>query len=86
MTAIARGVRIGWLDGSYAPVVRRAWRARPAHIAEDGALVDVCSGTGAGPTARYYYDRPAIDGPDGRGGAMALLASLEVYELTRKRP
>jgi rhamnogalacturonyl hydrolase YesR len=85
MTAIARGVRLGWLDGSYMPVVQRAWRALSAHVAADGALIDVCSGTGAGPTARYYYDRPAIDGPDDRGGAMALAASLEMYELTHTR-
>jgi rhamnogalacturonyl hydrolase YesR len=86
MTALARGVRLGWIDASFTPVVRRAWRALSAHVVEDGALVDVCSGTGAGPTARYYYDRPAIDGPDDRGGAMALLASLEMYELDHKRP
>jgi hypothetical protein len=46
--------------------------ALSAHVTEDGGLVDVCSGTGAGPTARYYFDRPAIEGPDDRGGAMAL--------------
>jgi len=76
-TAMARGVRLGWLDRSYAPVVDRAWRALSAHIAEDGGLVDVCSGTGAGPTPRYYFDRPAIEGPDDRGGAMALVAAME---------
>ena len=77
LTAMARGVRLGWIDRSYAPIVDRAWRALAAHITEDGGLVDVCSGTGAGPTARYYYDRPAIDGPDDRGGAMALVAAME---------
>jgi len=76
-TAMARGVRLGWLDRSYTPVVDRAWRALSAHIAEDGGLVDVCSPTGAGPTARYYFDRPAIEGPDDRGGAMALVAAME---------
>ena len=77
LTAMARGVRLGWLDRSYAPVVDRAWRALSAHIVEDGGLVDVCSGTGAGPTARYYFDRPAIEGADDRGGAMALVAAME---------
>jgi len=33
--------------------------------------------SGAGPTPRYYYDRPAIEGPDDRGGAMALVAAME---------
>lgn len=78
LTAMARGVRLGWLDRSYAAVIDRAWRALSAHIVEDGGLVDVCSGTGAGPTARYYFDRPAIEGPDDRGGAMALVAAMEI--------
>jgi unsaturated rhamnogalacturonyl hydrolase len=77
LTAMARGIRLGWIDRSYAPIVDRAWRALAAHITGDGAIVDVCSGTGAGPTVRYYYDRPAIDGPDDRGGAMALVAAME---------
>jgi hypothetical protein len=77
LTAMARGGRLGWLDRSFVPIVDRAWRALSAHITEDGGLVDVCSGTGAGPTARYYFDRPAIEGPDDRGGAMALVAAME---------
>ena len=77
LTAMARGVRLGWLDRSYTPAVDRAWRALAAHIVEDGGLVDVCTGTGAGPTVRYYLDRPAIEGPDDRGGAMALVAAME---------
>jgi rhamnogalacturonyl hydrolase YesR len=85
LSAMARGIRLGWIDTSYQPIVLRAWRALSAHIVEDGALVDVCTGTGAGPTQRYYLDRPAIDGPDDRGGAMALLASIEMYELARRR-
>ena len=77
LTAMARGVRLGWLDRSFTPNVDRAWRALSAHIVEDGGLVDVCSGTGAGPTARYYFDRPAVEGADDRGGAMALVAAME---------
>ena len=32
LTAMARGVRLGWIDRSYAPSVDRAWRALAAHI------------------------------------------------------
>jgi unsaturated rhamnogalacturonyl hydrolase len=85
LSAMARGVRLGWLDASYRAVVDRAWRALAAHIVEDGTLIDVCSGTGAGPTRRYYFDRPAITGADDRGGAMALLAAMETFELRRGR-
>jgi unsaturated rhamnogalacturonyl hydrolase len=80
-TAMARGVRLGWIDRSYLPTVRRGWRALAAHVAEDGGVVDVCAGTGAGPTRRYYFDRPAVTGGDDRGGAMALVAALEIHEL-----
>jgi unsaturated rhamnogalacturonyl hydrolase len=83
MTAMARGVRLGWLDASYRPVVERAWRALAAHVVEDGTVVDVCASTGGGPTRKYYFDRPAITGADDRGGAMALLAAMEYSEYRR---
>jgi len=44
----------------------------------------VCTGTGAGPTKRYYFDRPAITGADDRGGAMALTAALDMLDLGRR--
>lgn len=83
MTAMARGIRLGWLDETYRTAVERAWRAVAAHVAEDGTLVDVCAGTGAGTMRRYYLDRPAITGADDRGGAMALAAAVEYVELRR---
>jgi rhamnogalacturonyl hydrolase YesR len=85
LAAMARGVRLGWLDQSYRPVIARAWRALAAHLTEDGDIVDICTGTGAGPTRRYYLDRAAITGADDRGGAMALMAAMEMYELERGR-
>ncbi len=81
LTAMARGIRLGWLDDSYRPVVDRAWRALLAHVAADGTLVDVCFSTGAGATRRHYLDRPAVNGADDRGGAMVLGAALEYYDL-----
>ena len=83
LTAMARGLRLGWLDESYRPVVDRAWRALLAHVLVDGALVDVCFSTGAGPTRRHYLDRPAVNGADDRGGAMVLGAALEYHDLLR---
>ena len=81
LTAMARGLRLGWLDEGYRPVVDRAWRALLAHVLEDGGLVDVCFSTGAGPTRRHYLDRPAVNGADDRGGAMVLGAALEYHDL-----
>jgi len=81
MTAMARGIRLGWLDRSYRSVVERAWRALAAHVVDDGTLIDVCASTGGGTTKRYYFDRPAITGADDRGGAMALYAAMEMHAL-----
>jgi unsaturated rhamnogalacturonyl hydrolase len=84
VSAMATGVRRGWLDRSYLPVVERAWRALLSHIVDDGTVVDVCTSTGAGPTLRYYLDRPAVTGADDRGGAFALGAALDMYELRER--
>jgi len=81
LTAMARGIRLGWIDDSYLSTVRRGWLALLAHVENDGALVDVCISTGAGPTLRHYLDRPAVNGPDDRGGAMVLGAALEIHAL-----
>ena len=83
VTAMARGVRLGWLDASYRPIVTRAWQGLLARIAEDGSLMDVCTGTGSGPTKQYYLDRAGVTGADDRGGAMGLTAALEIEELNR---
>jgi unsaturated rhamnogalacturonyl hydrolase len=82
LTAIARGIRLGWIDAKiYRPVVDRAWHGLAAHITEDGAIVDICTGTGSQATLKQYLDRPAISGFDDRGGAMGLLAALEMQQL-----
>jgi rhamnogalacturonyl hydrolase YesR len=81
LSAMARGVRHGWLDASFRPVIARAWRALAAHVTESGEIVDVSTSTGSGPTRRFYLDRAAISGADDRGGAMALMAAMEVHAL-----
>ncbi len=86
LASMARGVRLGWIDAkTYRPVIDRAWRALAAHITADGAIVDICTGTGSQPGLRQYLDRAAISGFDDRGGAMGLLASMEMYELIATR-
>ncbi len=82
--AAARGVRNGWLDrDQFDPLLRRAWYAVRTRVSPDGRLVDVCTGTGKQRTLNDYYRRPAILGPDARGGAMALLAAVEMAEFER---
>jgi rhamnogalacturonyl hydrolase YesR len=81
MTALARGLRGGWIGVEFRAVVDRAWRGLLARIADDAALLDVCISTGGGPDKQYYLDRTAIAGTDDRGGAMALVAAVEMAEL-----
>jgi rhamnogalacturonyl hydrolase YesR len=77
--AMLRGVREGWLEREkYEPAIRRAWYAIRTRVAENGSLVDICAGTGKQTSLRDYFDRPAILGPDPRGGAMALLVATEM--------
>jgi rhamnogalacturonyl hydrolase YesR len=84
--AIARGLQRGWLDAAtYRSVADRAWNAVVARVDADGTVHDVCSGTGAGPTKEYYLNRPVVNGADDRGGAMALLAAIEMETLARVR-
>jgi rhamnogalacturonyl hydrolase YesR len=84
--AMARGVRLGWIDRStYEPIINRGWNAVASRVNADGTVKDVCSGTGVGPTREYYLNRPVVNGADDRGGAMALLAAIEV-EMLRRAP
>jgi hypothetical protein len=82
--AMARGVRLGWIDRDiYLPIINRGWAAVAARVNPDGTVKDVCSGTGVGPTKEYYLNRPVVNGADDRGGAMALLAAIEMETLRR---
>ena len=82
---MARGVRLGWLDGGrYMPAIERAWGAVLARVGEDGSVRDVCTSTGAQATLEYYMTRPVVNGADDRGGAIALMAALEMDMLARQ--
>jgi hypothetical protein len=76
-------VRLGWLDSAtFGPAIERGWRALTLRIAEDGALLDVCTGTGAKKDCdvSHYLLRDALSGSDDRGGAMALTVCLEMRD------
>ncbi len=79
--ALARGVRLGWLDESWLSGLTRTWEAASESIDESGGLVDVCAGTGPQHSVREYLDRPAVSGLDDRGGAMAMWFALEMAKL-----
>jgi unsaturated rhamnogalacturonyl hydrolase len=84
VAALARGVTRGWIDhATYDPIINRGWQAVVARVNPDGTVKDVCSGTGAGDTKDYYLNRPVVNGADDRGGAMALLAAIEIESMRR---
>lgn len=83
--AMARGMRLGWLDESYADALMLAWQGVNERIDGEGGLVDVCTGTGVMSSTREYLDRPAIFGWDERGGAMALWFACEMERYLRHR-
>jgi rhamnogalacturonyl hydrolase YesR len=82
--ALARGIARSWIDRrTYEPIVNRGWQAVADRVNADGTVKDVCSSTGAGATKEHYLNRPVVNGADDRGGAMALLAAIEVAALRR---
>ncbi|MBV7332328.1 glycoside hydrolase family 88 protein [Chloroflexi bacterium TSY] len=82
--AMARGMRMGWLDASYRDALMQAWRGVAMRLDDDGGLVDTCTGTGPQQSLRDYLDRPAIFGPDERGGALALWFAVEMEYFLRE--
>ncbi len=84
--AMARGIRRGWLrPEDYQSSVDRAWKAIESRTSPNGDLVNVCTGTGKQKTLQDYFDRPAINGKDDRGGAMGLMFTTELMALEPAR-
>ena len=81
--AMARGMRLGWLDDSYRDALMLAWQGVSERIDDEGGLVDVCTGTGVMASTREYLDRPAIFGWDERGGALSLWFACEMERYLR---
>ena len=83
---LARGLRLGWLDGSFRETAELAWRGVSERIDDQGNIVDACTGTGNGLALRHYLDREALTGFDDRSGSMALWFAAEIERLRREAP
>ncbi|MCH7801106.1 MAG: glycoside hydrolase family 88 protein [Chloroflexi bacterium] len=81
--AVARGLRLGWLDDSFRPFAQSLWTGASERIDAEGGLVDGCSGTGPQLDIRAYLDRPATYGFDDRTGNLALWFAVEMARLPR---
>ncbi len=84
--AVARGVRLGWLDAEYIEPLRLAWQGVSERIDEEGNIVDACASTGVQTGIREYLDRPAVFGLDDRSGGMALWFAVELERLPQDTP
>jgi rhamnogalacturonyl hydrolase YesR len=83
--AMQRGISRGWLTtDEYQPCVDAAWRAVKERTSPTGELVNVCAGTGKQKTLQDYFERPAINGRDDRGGAMGLLFATELLAAEKR--
>jgi unsaturated rhamnogalacturonyl hydrolase len=75
--AIARGIREGWLPGSYKENAERGWRGISSRISEDGIISGICRGTPIGHTVQFYEDRDTFDN-DPRGLGAVIQAGIEM--------
>lgn len=81
--AVARGLRLGWLDTPFIEPLRLAWQGVSERIDEEGNVVDACISTGVQPGIREYLDRPAVFGLDDRSGGLALWLAVELERLSQ---
>ena len=82
--AMARGLRLGWLDESYRESLRMAWQGVSERVDDNGDVVDACISTGVQENLREYLHRPAVFGFDDRSGSMALWFAVEMERLSRR--
>jgi len=77
--AIARGVNRGWLDKSYLQVALKGYEGLKKNITDEGAILNVCQGTGIGQTLEYYIDRDKpFDDAHGPGPVLLALTELKI--------
>lgn len=86
--AIKIAVNGGILEADdYRRILRKAELATLRRIAPDGAINNVCTGTGKQKNLRAYYDREALHSRNDRAGAMALLfLILQHQDEGRQKP
>lgn len=79
--AVALAINNGWLDKRYKTIALEGWKGIASQITKEGAVTNICMGTGIGDDIKFYYDRPAPYN-DIHGLGAILLAGSEVYKLS----
>ena len=74
---LCRGIRNGWIGEEYKDAVRKAYCGLLTHkIDKNGAVYDVCMGSGNARDVNYYMNLGAIDNDD-HGTGVVLTAICE---------
>jgi unsaturated rhamnogalacturonyl hydrolase len=80
--AMARGVRMGWLDESFREIALKGWEGITTQISPDGIVSGICQGTAIGETLQFYFDRQTFDN-DTRGLGAVITAGMEIHLMGR---
>jgi rhamnogalacturonyl hydrolase YesR len=84
--AIARGIRLGWLDKKeYLRYCDKGWQAITSQILEDGTVQNICYGTMCSEDVNYYMNRPFYDN-DTHGLFAVIFAGIEMQRLKQAKP
>lgn len=78
--ATALAINNGWLDKRYTTIALAGWGGIASQITGEGAVTNICMGTGIGEDIKFYYDRPTPYN-DIHGLGAVILAGLEVSKL-----
>lgn len=78
--AIALAVNRGWIDKRYQAIALAGWKGIVSQITPEGAVTNICTGTGIGDDIKFYYDRPTPYN-DIHGLGALFLSGTEVFKL-----
>lgn len=78
--AVAISVNHGWIPKRYSTIAIAGWKGIESQITTEGAVTNICMGTGIGNDIKFYYDRP-VPYNDIHGLGAIFLAGIEVLKL-----
>ena len=85
MIGMVRGIRMGVLDESYVPQLRKAWSGLQTRIGGDGIVKDICRGTEMSDDLEYYFKRERFDNdPRGLGAVITACTEMMQFENSKK--
>lgn len=80
--SMARAVRMGWVERSYADRALLGWKALEKHIRPDGTVIGICRSMSIGSDVEAYAKRPILPN-DPRGLGAIFTAAAEIDALRK---